>query len=69
MIVCSCFGTTDREVRAAFGPGGDGRCPAGRACGGCVSTIEDIVAHARDSGETDARIADPRAIGTQQARD
>jgi bacterioferritin-associated ferredoxin len=61
MIVCSCFGTTDREVRAAFGPQGDGQCPAGQACGGCRPMLGEIVAQARAGApERDPRPCDRR---------
>ncbi len=53
MIVCSCFGTTDREIRAAFGPGGDRRCPAGRGCGGCRRLVQSIANQAADPARTD----------------
>lgn len=52
MIVCSCFGTTDREIRAAFGPGGSQECPAGQGCGNCMSAVEELAQQAgRDGAE------------------
>lgn len=47
MIVCSCFGITDREIRAAFGRGGDGKCPAGQGCGNCEVHVREIVKEVR----------------------
>ena len=44
MIVCCCYGTTDYEIRQAFGPGGSGKCPAGKGCGGCLESVRDIAA-------------------------
>ena len=46
MIVCSCFGTTDREIREASLHGRARECPAGRGCGNCRPTVEQILADA-----------------------
>lgn len=51
MIVCSCFGTTDREIREACLHGRARECPAGRGCGNCRPTVEQILA---DSGRMQA---------------
>ncbi|MEC7583202.1 MAG: (2Fe-2S)-binding protein [Planctomycetota bacterium] len=52
MIVCSCQGVTEREVRDACQTAGlADACPAGKGCGGCVATILAI----RDQVERDAR--------------
>jgi bacterioferritin-associated ferredoxin len=51
MIVCCCFGTTDREIRAAFRPGGSRKCPAGQGCGGCWPAIQEILAKTQQRGE------------------
>jgi len=53
MIVCCCFGTTDREIRSAFGPGGSRRCPAGQGCGNCIEMVRAIVAQTRTQAEPD----------------
>ena len=42
MIVCSCHGITDTEIRRALGPGGSGRCAAGTCCGGCQPVVDEI---------------------------
>ena len=54
MIVCCCFGTTDREIRAAFGPKGTGKCPAGQGCGSCQETVRAIVSQAREAQDEQA---------------
>ena len=46
MIVCHCFGTTDREIRTALGPNGTGHCPAGHGCGNCMRAVVDIATQA-----------------------
>ncbi|MEC7585142.1 MAG: (2Fe-2S)-binding protein [Planctomycetota bacterium] len=52
MIVCSCQGVTEREVRAACQTAGlADACPAGKGCGGCVATILAI----QEQVERDAR--------------
>lgn len=49
MIVCSCVGTTDRAIRGLLEAGvrpenlGE-HCSAGSACGGCRSTLADLLA-------------------------
>jgi bacterioferritin-associated ferredoxin len=52
MIVCCCFGTTDREIRDAFGPDGSGKCPAGQGCGSCADHVRALVAEARTAEAT-----------------
>src|SRR5262245_38938291 len=61
MIVCCCFGTTDREIRAAFGQGGSGACPAGQGCGSCLDNVERIAAEAqqRAAGPSEGSSAAP----------
>ena len=68
MIICSCFGTTDREVLAALGPEGHGHCNAGRGCGGCASAIEEIVARVRERESSATRPEDAQTT-TARARD
>lgn len=58
MIVCSCFGITDREIERAAHRGGLAECPAGQGCGGCLPTIEEVVARS-DAG----RPADTGGLG------
>lgn len=71
MIVCSCQGVTDREVRAACQSAGlADTCPAGKGCGGCIATIKAI----RDQIEqgSDRRQNSPRgdsAAANLQNRD
>ena len=55
MIVCSCFGTTDREIRAALGPNGTGSCPAGQGCGNCMNAVVDIATEAHQQPATTQR--------------
>ncbi len=49
MIVCHCFGVSDRRIHAEAGLGATdvdditARCGAGGDCGGCVDLIEDIL--------------------------
>jgi bacterioferritin-associated ferredoxin len=49
MIVCQCRGVTDRTIRKAVRDGADNRnevvraCTAGKACGGCVPLIDQII--------------------------
>ncbi|MEM7203561.1 MAG: (2Fe-2S)-binding protein [Planctomycetota bacterium] len=56
MIVCSCFGTTDRDIRRAYGPGGDRVCPAGEGCGNCQRAVEQIAAEAQRVGGDGSRL-------------
>ncbi|MCA8956904.1 MAG: (2Fe-2S)-binding protein [Planctomycetes bacterium] len=44
MIVCSCHGLTDRDVRHAFGEGVADPCLAGSGCGNCLPLV-DAIAH------------------------
>lgn len=53
MIVCCCFGTTDREIRKAFGPDGDRKCPAGKGCGGCMAMVQEIATKDRQRASDD----------------
>jgi bacterioferritin-associated ferredoxin len=49
MIVCHCFGVTDREIRASIKNGATTCadiaecCGAGSGCGGCESVVAEIV--------------------------
>jgi bacterioferritin-associated ferredoxin len=52
MIVCSCQGLTDHQVRAVCGQGGcapqrpsevHGHCGCSRQCGRCLRTIKEIM--------------------------
>jgi bacterioferritin-associated ferredoxin len=58
MIVCSCHGITDRQIRQAVRNGASStlqvarRCSAGTGCGGCLPALEKIV---RDEREREAR--------------
>ena len=67
MIICCCFGTTDRELREAYAQGRLHECPAGRGCGSCLRTVRHLVAHARRTAHTDERTPDdPDTQGTLQ---
>ena len=49
MIVCHCFGVTDREIRASVRNGASSCedvaacCGASSGCGGCESLVDEIV--------------------------
>jgi bacterioferritin-associated ferredoxin len=49
MIICQCNGVTDRTIRKAVREGANNRnevirtCTAGKACGGCVPAIDEII--------------------------
>ncbi len=49
VIVCHCFGVSDRRIHAEAGLGASdldditARCGAGSDCGGCADLIEDIL--------------------------
>ena len=59
MIVCSCFGTTDREIQAALGPNGTGFCPAGHGCGNCMQAVQDIAEKARQAHQPTVQGTEP----------
>lgn len=46
MIVCSCLGITDGDIRDATQ--GDRDMFAGTCCGSCLPLVSDIVRHAKD---------------------
>lgn len=60
MIVCCCFGTTDREIRRAFGPNGDRKCPAGQGCGSCMEMVRAIAARSEERAGGDGQQTQPR---------
>jgi bacterioferritin-associated ferredoxin len=49
MIICQCNGVSDRAIRKAVRDGASSRndvvraCTAGKACGGCVPAIDEII--------------------------
>ncbi len=49
MIICQCNGVSDRTIRKVIRGGASNRnevvraCMAGRACGGCVPAIDQII--------------------------
>jgi bacterioferritin-associated ferredoxin len=47
MIVCSCHGITDGDIRRAQGPDGPGGCPAGTSCGNCLPVVMAITEQCR----------------------
>ncbi|GGI09023.1 (2Fe-2S)-binding protein [Egicoccus halophilus] len=67
MYVCHCNVVSDRHIRAAIAAGAvdvDGvsdACGAATVCGGCVPTIEDLLAEAA------AAIRQPDLVGLRQA--
>jgi len=46
MLVCHCFGVTDRDIRAAVRRG-DEAIVAGTGCGGCAPLVEAVIAGER----------------------
>lgn len=50
MIVCSCYGVTDGELRRALGPDGEGQCPAGTGCGNCLPAVHAISSECSRAG-------------------
>jgi len=56
MIVCLCYGKSEREVDAAIQSGADSveavgdRCGAGTGCGMCVDEIAQRLGCSRSSG-------------------
>ncbi|MCP4870370.1 MAG: (2Fe-2S)-binding protein [Proteobacteria bacterium] len=59
MLVCHCFGITDRDIRAAVRRGDDATL-AGSGCGGCGPLVEAVIA-----GERGAMIT-PRSLPVVQ---
>ncbi len=63
VIVCHCFGVSDRRILAEAGLGaGDShdiarRCGAGTDCGGCTNRIEDLLEIRLVGESTDAALA------------
>ena len=43
MIVCTCLGITDREIRDAMRADSLVVFPAGTSCGSCLPLVSDIV--------------------------
>lgn len=62
VIVCHCFGVSDRRIHAEAGLGAadlddiTSRCGAGGDCGGCADLIEDIL-EIRVHGDLTAQLA------------
>ncbi|MBU6283248.1 (2Fe-2S)-binding protein [bacterium] len=54
MVVCLCQGVSEKHVRRAIADGASTRrevtraCGAGGACGGCHSTIAEMICEGRD---------------------
>ena len=68
MIVCSCHGVTDRELRASVDGDRPRECRAGTGCGGCVATISAILAEVRRDGvESSARDRDDRRANLRRS--
>ena len=49
MIVCSCHGITDTEIRRELSAAGQGPCLAGTGCGNCLPLVADIVRKMRNT--------------------
>lgn len=58
MIVCSCFGVTDRAIRDAIAAGAGAveeladACCAGRTCGGCTPELVRLLGQRQDATTT-----------------
>jgi len=65
MLVCHCYGVTDRDIRDAVRRG-DEATVAGTGCGGCLSMVESLVAAERHA-MTNATSRSFRIIGQQDA--
>lgn len=63
MIVCTCFGITDGEIRAAMRGDNQVVFPAGTCCGSCLPLVSDIVRNL-NRDDTVARESDPSRAGT-----
>ncbi|MFA9429759.1 bacterioferritin-associated ferredoxin [Egicoccus sp. AB-alg2] len=67
MYVCHCNVVSDRTIRAAISAGArdvdevTDHCDAGDTCGGCIPTIEDLLAEAA------AAVREPDLVGLRQA--
>jgi len=54
MIICQCNGVSDRTIRKVIRDGASNRndvvraCTAGKACGGCVPAIDEIIEAERE---------------------
>jgi NAD(P)H-nitrite reductase large subunit len=48
MIVCSCFGITDGEIRDAMRADNQSMFAAGTCCGSCLPLVSDIVRELKD---------------------
>jgi len=54
MIVCQCNGVSDRTIRKLVRDGASNRsqvlraCMAGKACGGCMPLIDEIIEAERE---------------------
>ena len=63
MVVCHCKAVTDRAIRTAVESGAltpaevAMRCGAGSRCGGCVETIESLLAAADAAVDAAAGVA------------
>jgi bacterioferritin-associated ferredoxin len=51
MLICHCFGVTDREIRAAVRRGAEA-IVAGSGCGGCAPVVEALIAGERGAMHT-----------------
>lgn len=64
MLVCHCRVVSDRAVRAAISAGATGvdevasLCGAGAECGGCVPSVEDLLAEAAIAVTAPERMAE-----------
>lgn len=67
MVVCHCRRVSDAVIAAAIASGASSvsevtrRCRAGGRCGGCVSTIEELLAQADALAADGLLTAEPAA--------
>jgi bacterioferritin-associated ferredoxin len=61
MIICSCHGITDGELRRELGPDGRGPCRAGTSCGNCLPLVTHLTEELRSSGASHEKPA-PRTV-------
>lgn len=52
MIVCSCFGITDGDIRAAARADNATMFAAGTCCGSCLPLVSDIVRKQKEDDRT-----------------
>jgi bacterioferritin-associated ferredoxin len=65
MIVCSCHGISDNDLRRSHGPTGSGHSEAGSGCGNCLPLVSAITQECRSGHQAGEDVVASQSTANQ----